>query len=188
MGLIDITVRVTPEMVANIQGTGTKPVVGHLGVHVDVMDKEFPLEFVEREGIVFDIRHSLDRDITQKDFNSDLVKAGMFVAFYSGWAETEGYSTPKYTHEHPQLAVELIEWLVSRGVSIIALDFAGIRRPAEHRYYDQYCADRGVFVIEHLCHLDKILQGRSYATFSANTYPVHFEGVSGLPARVVAKI
>ena len=188
MTLVDISISVTPEMVANIQGEGTKPLIGHLGTHFDVMDKEFPLDFVEREAVVFDIRNSKDREITREDIDPDLVKQGMFVAFYSGFAETEGYSTPRYTREHPQLAVDLLEWLVSKGISIIGIDFAGVRRGKEHGFYDQYCADKGVFIIENLCNLDKILRGHSQASFVANTYPVRFEGVTGLPCRVVAKV
>ena len=188
MTLIDITVRVTPEMVAAIQGMDSKPIVGHLGTHFDVMDKEFPLAFVERRGIVFDVSRCQDRDISRDDINLDFIEKDMFVAFYSGFAEVQGYSTPRYTHEHPQLAVDLIEWLVSRGISIIGIDFAGVRRGKKHGIYDQFCADNGVFIIENLCSLDRILQGQASAPFIANTYPVNFEGVTGLPCRVVAKV
>jgi len=42
--LIDITLKITPKMVSDAQGNEKKALVGHLGTHFDVMNKEFPLE------------------------------------------------------------------------------------------------------------------------------------------------
>mgnify|MGYP007066589725 CR=1 FL=1 len=53
--LIDITLKITPKMVTDAQGNEKKSLVGHLGTHFDVMDKEFPLEYTERKGICFDV-------------------------------------------------------------------------------------------------------------------------------------
>lgn len=47
---IDITLKITPKMVKNAQGNEQKALVGHLGTHFDVMDKEFPLDYTERPG------------------------------------------------------------------------------------------------------------------------------------------
>jgi len=52
---IDLTLKITPRMVTDAQGNEKKTLVGHLGTHFDVMNKEFPLEYTERKGIVFDI-------------------------------------------------------------------------------------------------------------------------------------
>lgn len=54
----------------------------------------------------------------------------MFVIFYISFIERENYETKVYFTERPQLSDELIK--------------------------DQYCADRGVFVIENLCNLAEI--------------------------------
>ena len=77
---------------------------------------------------------------------------------------------------------------MDKKVSIIGVDFAGVRRGAEHTPKDQYCVDRGVFIIENLCNLDKILRGKNQEIFTVNTYPVNFEGMSGLPCRVAGEI
>ena len=53
---IDITLKITPRMVTDAQGNEKKALVGHLGTHFDVMDKEFPLEYTERKAIIFDVR------------------------------------------------------------------------------------------------------------------------------------
>lgn len=53
--LIDITLKITPKMADESNKNTAKEPVGHLGTHFDVMDKEFPLEYTKRRGIVFDV-------------------------------------------------------------------------------------------------------------------------------------
>lgn len=184
--MIDITLKITPKMVTDAQGNEKKALVGHLGTHFDVMNKEFPLAYTERKGIVFDVGGVKDRDIDIADIDLDKVSADMFVAFYTGFIEEEGYGTKKYFTEHPQLSNMLIEELLQKKVSIIGVDFAGVRRGKEHTPMDQHCADRGVFIIENLCNLKKLLENGG--TFMANTYPMNYAEMTGLPCRVVAKI
>lgn len=182
--LIDITLKVTPEMAEN---ASSKPELrGHIGTHFDVMEQEFPLEYTEREGVVFDASDVTDREIGLSDIDIDRVEKGMFVAFYTGFVERVGYGSEGYFSTHPQLSYELIETLVDRGVSIIALDFAGVRRGKEHTPCDRACAERGTFVVENLCNLKAVLDAGG--RFLAHTYPMNFEGISGLPCRVIAEI
>lgn len=183
---IDITLKITPKMVVDAQGNEKKALVGHLGTHFDVMNKEFPLEYTERQGIVFDVHTVKDREIDLCDIDLDKVGADMFVAFYSGFIEDEGYGTKRYFSEHPQLSHALIDALLERNISIIGVDFAGIRRGAEHTPMDQYCADHNVFIIENLCNLGSILAQKD--SFAANTYPLNYTEMTGLPCRVVAEI
>ena len=56
----------------------------------------------------------------------------------------------------------------------------------EHTPMDQYCADRGVFIIENLCNLSGVLKNGN--TFIANTYPMNYAEMTGLPCRVVVDI
>ena len=183
---IDITLKITPKMAADAQGNEKKAFVGHLGTHFDVMNKEFPLEYTERNGIVFDVSNVKDRDITVADIDISRVTKDMFVAFYTGFIEKEGYGTKKYFTEHPQLSNELIDALLQKNVSIIGVDFAGVRRGKEHTPMDQHCADRGVFIVENLCNLCSVLKNGD--TFTANTYPMNYTEMTGLPCRVVADV
>ena len=64
---MDLTIKITPKMVTDAQGNEKKALVGHLGTHFDVMNKEFPLEYTERKGIVFDVSGIKDRDIDCAD-------------------------------------------------------------------------------------------------------------------------
>ena len=90
---IDITLRITPKMVTDAQGNEKKALVGHLGTHFDVMNKEFPLDYTERKGIVFDVTSVKDRDIDIPDLDMKLIEEDMFVAFHTGFIEREGYGT-----------------------------------------------------------------------------------------------
>jgi kynurenine formamidase len=188
MTFIDLTIKITPRMVTDANGNEKKSLTGHLGTHFDVMNKEFPPDYLERNGIVFDVSHIRDRDINIPDIDIRKVEPDMFIAFYSGFIEEEGYGSKKYFSEHPQLSDGLIDALLLRHISIIGIDFAGVRRGSEHTPKDQYCADRGVFIVENLCNLKQILAGQTIAIFLANTYPINYSGMTGLPCRVVAKM
>lgn len=185
---IDITLRITPKMILDARENDKKALPGHLGTHFDVMNKDFPLEYLERNAIVFDVSKVTNKEICINDINLEKINSGMFVAFYTGFIEIEGYGGKKYFSMHPQLSNELIEALIEKNISIIGIDFAGIRRGDEHTPKDQYCADRGIFIIENLCNLNRILNGKKSREFIANTYPLNYSDMTGLPCRVVAKI
>ena len=178
---LDLTLCITPEM---LRGNSTAP-AGHMGTHFDVMDKVFPLDYTCRRGVVFDVSGICGRDIDVADVELARVEADMFVAFYTGFIEREGYGTPRYQKEHPQLSDQLIEALLEKKISVIGVDFAGIRRGKEHTPKDQYCADRGVFVIENLCGLQQLLD---CGAFTVHTYPLNCVGFTGIPCRVMAEI
>lgn len=186
--LIDLSLRVTQGLNKEALTNETMTSFGHMGTHFDVMDKEFPLEFTRRQAIVFDVSKIKNRDVELKDIDLTLVRSNMFVAFYSGFIEEEGYGTKTYFNSHPQLSKDLIEKLIEKKISIIGVDFAGLRRGAEHTPMDQYCADRGVFVLENLCNLGKVLDGEKARYFKAHTYPINFANMTGLPCRVVGEV
>lgn len=175
------------QMMTDAQSNEKKALSGHLGTHFDVMDKEFPLEYTSRKGIVFDVSHVGNRDITVCDIVPEKVEANMFVAFYTGYMEKEPYGTKTYFTDHPQLSEELVELLLGRKISIIGIDCAGIRRGREHTKKDQYCADAGVFVVENLTNLGRLARHKEPDPVM-HTYPMKYEGMTGLPCRVVAQI
>ena len=185
--LIDLSVLVTEEQASRLAKNGRFPSFGHMGTHFDVMDKVFPLEFVRRQSVAFDVSNLFDRDIASSDIDLDQVKADMFVLFCTGYIELQGYGTQAYSENHPQLSKELIDELLKRNVSMIGVDFAGVRRGLEHTLTDQYCADHGVFIVENICNLGLLLKNEKAKKCIIHTYPVNFAGWSGLPCRVVAE-
>ncbi len=189
MRTIDITTSVSAELLERAQKNLKLAFNGHVGTHFDVMNKEFPLEYVDLDAIVFEVAEWAGKEeIGEGDLDLSMVKEGMFVAFHTGFIEQEGYATKRYFASHPQLSNDLIRALLNRHVSIIGVDFAGVRRGKEHTPTDQVCADHGTFVVENLCNLSKVLDGKKQVICKIGTYPVKFEGQTGLPCRVIARV
>lgn len=182
--LKDLTLQVTPKMIKDAQGNEKKTFTGHLGTHFDVMNKEFPLEFTERDAFIFDVSDRLTEEINVIDIDISKVRVNMFIGFYTGFSETVSYGTKDYFSTHPQLSHELIDTLLDQKVAIIGIDCAGIRRGVEHTPIDQKCADNNCFVIENLVDLKDICNKK----IIIYTFPINFSDMTGLPCRVVAKI
>lgn len=181
----DLTLELTPELAQDAQGNEKKALVGHLGTHFDVMDKEFPLEYFRCPAIVFDVREK--EEIHVSDVDLDKIKKGMFVSFSTGFLQRVGYGTERYFKEHPQLSRELLSVLVEKGVSIIGIDCVGVRRGKEHTEADRFCADRDVFVVENISGMEELLSGEKAAEFTAYTAPMRYRGVTGIPCRILAE-
>lgn len=184
----DLTLKITPKLMKDANQNEKITLSGHMGTHFDVMDKEFPLDYLHLPAVIFDISSIQDRDIEIDDIELDLVQKNMFIAFYSGFINKTGYGTACYFKKHPQLSKTLIEACIQKGVSIIGIDCAGIRRGKEHTPIDQYCADHNVFVVENLCHMETLLNHQKVVQCVINTYPIHYSQMTGLPCRVVAEI
>ena len=184
--LIDLTLPITTELVDKMVVHPEKPFNGHIGTHIDVMDKPYPLSYCRREGVLFDVTGITDRDIEVSDIDLSLLRPDLFVAFYSGFIDKEPYETPAYKNNHPQLSDELISVLLDHRVSFIAFDFAGIRRGKEHHINDVRCAENGSFVIENLCGLERLAkQGKTFNTY---IFPLNMgEGFNALPCRIIAE-
>ena len=186
--LIDLTVLVTKSSSREVLENPKLASFGHLGTHFDIMDKVFPLHFIKRKGLVINVTNIEVEEIGVDHIDCSLIKEDMFVAFYSGFIEKFAYGSREYLTNHPQLSDHLIDVLLDKKISIIGIDFAGVRRGTEHSPKDRYCANKGVFIVENLCSLDKVLKGKQFEYCLINTYPLNFEGLTGLPCRVVAEI
>ena len=182
---VDLTLAVTPDMRENARSREPKAFDGHMGTHYDVMKKTFPLDYLKRKGVVFDVSGIMDRDIDENDIDCSLIKENMFVGFYSGQIERYEYGSDEYFHSGPQLAKSLIELLVERKVSLIGLDFAGARRGSQHPLTDQYCADHDTFIIENMVNLKQLVDRKDVTIYC---FPLNYTAMSGLPCRITAEI
>ena len=61
--LFDITLPITKELISGAEESQRRLMFGHIGTHFDVMDKMFPLEYVKRRGVFFDVSGISGRDI-----------------------------------------------------------------------------------------------------------------------------
>lgn len=185
MAFIDLTEEVSGAMRKDASGNERMVSFGHLGTHFDVMNKEFPLDYLRLPLTLFDVRHVAGRDIEINDIDISMIQEKTFVAFYTGYIEREPYGTKEYFTTHPQLSDRLIDELLTKRVAIIGIDAAGIRMGKEHTPKDQYCADAGVFVVENLCNLGAVIGLSNPVVY---IFPVKFAEMTGLPCRVVAEV
>ncbi|MDK9711011.1 cyclase family protein [Acidaminobacter sp.] len=187
---IDLTVSISRERSETAMANEKMTAFGHLGTHFDVMNLVFPLENAKRSGLIFnrveEAKGGQDLDLEADELS--LIEEGDFVIFRTGAIEIMAYGSQAYFGHHPQLSVPLIEALIARGVAMIGIDAAGIRRGSEHTPMDQHCADSSVFVVENLCNLDAVLKGQKHVRCDIYTFPIKFEGLSGLPCRVMAMV
>lgn len=182
--LIDITLPISPKTISMAEGNEKKALVGHIGTHFDVMDKEFPLSYTKTKGIVFDVYGVLEQDIILSKEQLATIEKGMFVIFYTGFIQNVAYGSKEYFSYHPQLANTLIEQLMEKGVAMIGIDAPGVRRGKEHTPTDQKLANKGIFVIENLYDLNKLVN----QTILVHTYPMRFLEMTGVPCRVIGEM
>lgn len=161
---------------------------GHVGTHFDVRDKEFSIEKIITRGIIVDIRHIKTGEVTINDIDLNIIQPNDFIMFYSGILNKFRYGTKEYFTTYVELSDELIDGLIARNVSFIGVDMAGVKETDDHERIDQYCADRGVFIIENLNNLDLVLEKASGKSFTVYTFPLNMSGFSGIPCRVIAEI
>jgi len=161
---------------------------GHAGTHLDLMGKDYPEDYFQRPGRLFDVRGVTGRDIEPGDFALDTVRPGDFVLFHSGCLAAHEYGTKDYVFAPIQLSGTTINALLERKISLLGIDFAGVRLPAEHAQADRLCAEAGTFVVENLYGLANLAAAVGSHSFTVHTYPMRLEGATGLPCRVVAEV
>jgi len=188
MRRIDLTIEIDESRWGEALETRRMSAFGHLGTHLDIMNKEFPLENAVLRGRIIDVSSVRGRDIEIADADLSNVATGDFVLFLSGFLKEAGYGTVEYAKTHPQLSPSLIEFLVRKKVKMIGIDAAGIRRGVEHAPMDQYCADNGMLVVENLANLDLLCSSAGTRCFIVYTFPLRLKGATGLPCRVVAEV
>lgn len=157
--------------------------VHNMGTHIDVMSADVVLEN-ERliaPGIKFDVSHVVDRPIELRDLDLSRVKENVYVFFQTNWdkyfEDEEKYS------KHPEISMEVIEYLVSKKVNMIGSDTLGLGRGRNHGLIDVYLGKHGMYAIENLCHLDQIPE----EGFRVYCLPIKIEGLDAFPTRILVE-
>ncbi len=125
---------------------------GHIGTHIDVYNKsEVPENYFESDGVIVDCRsYHINQEIGMDSIQNLKIEQGTFVIFRTDMMKKYPYGSEKYINNHYQLSMELIDYLSSKKINFIGVDFAGIRRGKEHFEADIKCENREVYVIENL--------------------------------------
>lgn len=138
-------------------------VMGHVGTHIDIYEtKTIPLDYIETRGIVFDVRHIEDREITSQDINVERVKEKDFVLIRTGVIETYPYGSGLYFKKNAVLSWELIEVLIQKKIYLLGIDGPDLRKEKEHVEADKLCEKYGVYVVENLVHLEDLEVHKQY--------------------------
>ncbi|MDY4788118.1 MAG: cyclase family protein [Bacilli bacterium] len=154
--------------------------MGHIGTHLDTYEKSnIPIDYFKSIGVIFDVRN-ID-EVSCKDINLNDVPENSFVIFRTGHIEKYSYGEKEYFDNHPQLSHNLISMLCQKKIRFIGIDCAGIRQHQDHEKADRFCEKHGVYVIENLCNLDKIVKNN----FLIYTMWLNEEELTGLKCRVI---
>jgi arylformamidase len=169
----------------------------HAGSHVDApyhaLDdgktiEQFPLETFVGRGAVIPVQHGGGEAITAAELENSgvAVERGDILLLRSGWDAY--FTSPEYL-VHPYLSLEACDWIVERGVKLVALDWISPELPHTLRAPDfDYPAHRAllrhdVLIIENLRNLGAIVDGR----WRIIALPLRVRGGDGAHTRVAAE-
>ncbi|WP_246985135.1 cyclase family protein [Halorientalis marina] len=184
----------------NAQWLGTPT---HVGTHVDaprhMVDggatiDDLPLSRFAGEGVVLDVRRDepepisvTDIEAAERETSAAGVRPDDIVVLRTGWGDR--YGADGY-ERYPWLADDVGEWLLERGIKLLAVDTPSPDRPRAMRPdgWDAYPIHRallpaGVPIAEHLS-IPAALTGTRPEVFG---FPLRLRGGDGAPARFVAR-
>lgn len=157
--------------------------VHNMGTHIDVMSTDVIIENdrLISEGVKFDVSNITGRAIELDDLELSRIKEGVYVLFQTNWDkylnEDEKYST------HPEISMEVIEYLVGKKVNMIGIDTLGLGLRRNHGTIDEYLAKNKIYGIENLANLNSIPE----ENFKVYCLPIKIEGLDALPARLLVE-
>lgn len=184
---IDLTTKVDKKLMEQWLSTQENRHIatGHVGTHLDIYNKSaIPLEYFKSIGVLLDVSGiSEKREIRIEDVAGIDIPQNSFVLFRTARSEKEVYGTPGYFSNHPQLSHDLIDYLLSKRIRFIGIDCSGIRRGDEHEIADRLCESKGVYVVENLTNLDKLVDA-----INLKIYALWFDDeiATGLSCRIIA--
>jgi arylformamidase len=169
----------------------------HIGTHVDAPSHfikngpnidDLPLDSFMGEGVVIALRKKPLSLITKEDLlnHQNLIKENDIVILHTGWDQR--YGDESY-HDHPYLASEVAEWLVSKKIKALGVDFTTPDYPIKLRSEEfnwpihHILLKNNILIIEHLANLSSLDNQRVFI----NAAPIMIKGADGAPARVIAK-
>lgn len=155
--------------------------MGHIGTHLDTYEKSnIPIEYFQSKAIIFDVRDV--QEVSENDIDINKIQKDDFVIFRTGSLEKYGFGSDLYFENHPQLSENLIKILIEKKIRFIGVDCPGIRQGEEHEKADRFCEKNGVYVIENINNLSKIISER----FKLYTMWLDDEVMTGLKCRLIA--
>lgn len=156
----------------------------HTATHVDLVFAEMRIdpERMIGPGKLIDVTQVPGDEIELSYVKKQVeVESGDFVFFRTDWSRFVG--TMKY-YDHPELSLEVVEWLVSKNINAVGIDAPGLGRGRKHGEYDRLLAANNIFVIENLINLLAI-PAKKFKTYC---FPLKIENTDAIPARIVVEL
>lgn len=156
----------------------------HTATHVDLvfMEKRIDPRRMIGTGKLINVTQASGGGIRLDDVKHQVeIESGDFVFFRTDWSEFVG--TRQY-YDHPELSLEVVQWLVSKDINAVGIDALGLGRDRRHGEYDRLLARNNIFVIENLANLAAIPKNK----FNTYCFPLKIENTDAIPARVVVEI
>lgn len=156
----------------------------HTATHVDLVyrEKSIALERMLGSGKLMDATRLSGDEIRLPDVEDQVeVHRGDFVFFRTDWSQFA--DTDEY-YRHPELASDVLEWLISKEVNAVGIDALGLGRGRRHGDYDRLLVKNDIFVIENLVNLSAIPQKE----FRVYCFPLRIADSDAIPARVVVEV
>ena len=156
----------------------------HTATHVDLVfrEKRIELERMIGSGKLIDVTRVSGSEIQLSDVENQVeVHSGDFVFFRTDWSKS--VDTDAY-YRHPELASDLVQWLISKEVNAVGIDALGLGRDRKHGEYDRLLLKNDIFVIENLTNLAAIPRSE----FRVYCFPLNIQDIDAIPARVVVEV
>jgi kynurenine formamidase len=156
----------------------------HTATHVDLVfgERRITPGRMIGKGKLVDVTGVGGDQIQLSDIEHQVgIQTGDFVFFRTDWSEFAG--TGRY-YKHPELSLEVVQWLASSEVNAVGIDALGLGRGRRHGEYDRLLAGNDVFVIENLANLCAVPKRE----FMVYCFPLSVEDIDAIPARVLVGI
>jgi kynurenine formamidase len=156
----------------------------HTATHVDLVytDKRMEPERMIGPGKLIDVSNLPGKRIQLADMKGQVdVELGDYVFFRTDWSLLVG--SEEY-YDHPELAPEVVEWLIAQEVNAVGIDALGLAQGRGHGEYDRLLASHDIFVIENLTNLAALPKN----TFKTYCLPLKMGNTDAIPARVLVEI
>lgn len=153
----------------------------HTATHIDLVfsERRIPPERLMGRGKLVDVTGVPGGLIQLHDVEDKAaIHQGDFVFFRTDWSRYAG--TDRY-FRHPELSLEVVQWLASTGVNAVGIDAQGLAQDLRHGEFDRFLARADVFVIENLVNLCQV----PTKEFHVYCFPLSIEGIDAIPARVL---
>lgn len=89
----------------------------------------------------------------------------------------------KYNN-HPEVSIEVIEYLVDKKVNMIGIDTLGLGNGRNHGLIDVYLGKNKTYAIENLTNLENIPN----ENFKVYCLPMKIEELDALPTRILVEV